>query len=183
MLTRLTPTLQASYFMTIKSASFILMLTLILPLLSTHLSTRRHLTPLARDLHLSRWSGAVLVLADLVITLSATPLLFALGLVLLAGGCGLPPLLRSLLNALVEPRHVGRLNTAVGFLETLGIMLAAPVFSWAMQSGIELGGGWIGLPFAAATAIACVAAVLVFGYRLPREEEGKMDLVGGQGVA
>lgn len=147
------------------------MLTLVLPALSTHCRTRLGMSPLSKDLWLSRWSGAALVLADLVITLSASPLLFAAGLVLLSGGCGLAPLLRSLLNALVEPHHVGMLNTVVGFLETLGIMVAAPVFSWALQVGIEMGGGWIGLPFAAGTLITCVATVMVFAYRIPRELE------------
>lgn len=163
--------IQASYFLTLKSASFIIMLTLILPAMSTFCRDRLMMSPLSKDLWLSRWSGFLLILADLVITFSYTPFLYALGLVLLAGGCGLPPLLRSLLNALVEPHHVGLLNTIVGFLETLGIMIAAPIFSWGLETGIELGGGWIGLPFAAATVITCVSTAIVCVYRIPRELE------------
>lgn len=157
------------------------MLTLVLPALSTHCRTRLGMSPLSKDLWLSRWSGVTLILADLVITFSSSPLLFAAGLVLLSGGCGLTPLLRSLLNALVEPHHVGILNTVVGFLETLGVMVAAPVFSWALQVGIEMGGGWIGLPFAAGTLITCISTAIVFVYRIPKDLE--RDIVEEDHVA
>lgn len=163
--------IQASYFLTLKSASFIIMLTLILPAMSTFCRERLLMSPLSKDLWLSRWSGLLLLLADLVITFSYTPLLYAAGLVLLAGGCGLPPLLRSLLNALVEPHHVGLLNTVVSFLETMGVMVAAPVFSWTLRVGIELGGGWLGLPFAVGTAITCVSTAIICVYRIPGDLE------------
>ncbi|KUI63980.1 hypothetical protein VM1G_10759 [Cytospora mali] len=159
---------KASYVHTLKSASFILMLTVILPAISTFCLSTLGMSPLAKDLWLARWSGVVLILADLVITFSYTPSLYAFGLVLLAGGCGLPPLLRSLLNALVEPHHVGILNTLLGILDTMGIMIAAPIFSQALRKGIDLGGGWIGLPFAAGTGITLVATVIMWAYRLPR---------------
>lgn len=120
---------KASYVLTLKSASYIIMLTVLLPAISSFCLSTLGMSPLKKDLWLARCSGAVLILADLVITFSYTPALYALGLVLLAGGCGLPPLLRSLLNALVEPHHVGILNTLLGFLDTLGVMVAAPVFS------------------------------------------------------
>lgn len=148
-----------------------MMLTLILPALSTLCLKKLRMSPLSKDLWLSRWSAVLLILADVVITFSATPFLYAGGLVLLAGGCGLSPLLRSLLNSLVEPHHVGILNTLVGFLETLGIMIAAPIFSKALQAGIELGGGWIGLPFAVGTLVTCAATTIVWLYRIPAQLE------------
>ncbi|KAJ4413985.1 hypothetical protein N0V82_008195 [Gnomoniopsis sp. IMI 355080] len=162
---------KASYFLTLKSASFIVMLTLILPALSTLCLTRLRMSPLSKDLWLSRWSGLALIIADLLITFAFTPALYTTGLVLLAGGCGLAPLLRGLLNALVEPHHVGILNTVVGILETAGIMVASPIFSWSFQRGMEMGGAWIGLPFAAGTIITCGATVVVWAYRIPVEVE------------
>ncbi|KAJ4386830.1 hypothetical protein N0V93_009728 [Gnomoniopsis smithogilvyi] len=162
---------KASYFLTLKSASFIVTLTFILPALSTFCLARLRMSSLSKDLWLSRWSGLALIIADIVITFSFTPALYTTGLVLLAGGCGLGPLIRGLLNALVEPHHVGILNTVVGILETAGIMVASPIFSWSFQQGMELGGAWIGLPFAAGTLITCGATVIVWAYRIPVEVE------------
>lgn len=158
------------------------MLTFLLPAVSTFCLRTLDMSPPAKDLWLARWSGVLLILADLTITFSCTPALYALGLVLLAGGCGLPPLIRSLLNAQVEPHHVGVLNTLLGFLDTLGVMIAAPIFSNALRKGIDLGGGWIGLPFAAGTCITVVATGFLWVYRIPKplretgdgEEEGEV---------
>lgn len=168
--------MKASYFLTLKSASFIAVLTVLLPAISTLCTSVLHMSSLSKDLWLARWSGLILILADLVLTFSYTPALYALGLVLLAGGCGLPPLLRSLLNALVEPHHVGILNTLLGFLDTLGLMIAAPIFSQALKKGIELGGGWVGLPFAAGTCITMVATGIIWLYRIPAQpQEGEEE--------
>lgn len=129
------------------------------------------MSPLSKDLWLSRWSGVVLVLADLAIAFSSSPALFGAGLVLLSGGSGLVPLLRSLLNAQVEPHHVGILNTLLGFLDTLGVMIGAPVFSESLHKGIELGGPWIGLPFLAGAVISCFAAGILWLYRIQPQVE------------
>lgn len=147
------------------------MLTFILPALSTFCLNRLHLSPLSKDLWLARYSCLALILADTVLTFSSTPALYTSGLVLLAGGCGLGPLIRGLLNALVEPHHVGILNTVVGILETAGIMVGSPVFSWSFRKGMEMGGAWIGLPFAAGTVITCGATVIVWVYRIPEGVE------------
>lgn len=125
------------------------------------------MSPLYTDMWLSRWSGVVLVLADLAIAFSSSPALFGAGLVLLSGGSGLVPLLRSLLNAQVEPHHVGILNTLLGFLDTLGVMIGAPVFSQSLRKGIELGGPWMGLPFLAGAVISCFAAGILWLYSIP----------------
>lgn len=63
------------------------------------------------------------------------------------------------------------LNTVVGILEAMGIMVGSPVFSWGFRKGMEMGGGWVGLPFAAGTVITAGAAVVVWGYRIPGQVE------------
>ncbi|POS75597.1 ATP synthase F0 [Diaporthe helianthi] len=165
---------KASYFLTIKSASFIVMLTLILPAFSSFCLGTLGMSPLSKDMWLSRWSAVVLVLADLAIAFSSSPALFGAGLVLLSGGSGLVPLLRSLLNAQVEPHHVGMLNTLLGFLDTLGVTIGAPIFSQSLRKGIELGGPWVGLPFLAGAVISCFAAGILWLYRIPPQVEGSV---------
>lgn len=162
---------QAAYFLTLKSASFIVMLTVLLPAISSLCLRQLNMSPLSKDLWLSRWSGIVLILANLAIAFSSSPALFGVGLVLLSGGSGLVPLLRSLLNAQVAPHHVGILNTLLGFLDTLGVMVGAPIFTESLHKGIELGGPWIGLPFLAGAVISCFAAGIMWVYRIPPQVE------------
>lgn len=162
---------KAAYFLTLKSASFVAMLTIVLPAFSSFCLGTLGMSPLSKDMWLSRWSGVVVVLADLAIAFSSSPALFCAGLVLLSGGSGLVPLLRSLLNAQVEPHHVGILNTLLGFLDTLGVVIGTPIFSMSLHKGIELGGPWIGLPFLAGAVISCFAAGILWLYRLPPQLE------------
>ncbi|KAG6367750.1 hypothetical protein INS49_001945 [Diaporthe citri] len=162
---------KAAYFLTLKSASFIVMLIVLLPAVSSFCLRQLNMSPLSKDLWLSRWSGIVLILANLAIAFSSSPALFGVGLVLLSGGSGLVPLLRSLLNAQVEPHHVGILNTLLGFLDTLGVMVGAPIFTESLHKGIELGGPWIGLPFLAGAVISCFAAGILWVYRIPPQVE------------
>lgn len=147
------------------------MLTVFLPAVSSLCLKQLNMSPLSKDLWLSRWSGIVLILANMAIALSSSPALFGIGLVLLSGGSGLVPLLRSLLNAQVEPHHVGILNTLLGFLDTLGVMIGAPIFTESLHKGIELGGAWIGLPFLAGAFISCFAAGILWIYRIPPQVE------------
>ncbi|KAI3398099.1 hypothetical protein diail_9852 [Diaporthe ilicicola] len=165
---------KAAYFLTLKSASFIVVLIILLPAISSLCLRRLGMSPLSKDLWLSRWSAVVLVVADLAIAFSSSPALLGVGLVLLSGGCGLSPLLRSLLNAQVEPHHVGILNTLLGFVDTVGVMVAAPIFSESLNKGIELGGAWIGLPFVAGAIISCFAAGILWVYRIPPQVERRV---------
>lgn len=147
------------------------MLTVLLPAVSSICLRQLNMSPLSKDLWLSRWSGIVLILSNLAIAFSSSPSLFGIGLILLSGGSGLVPLLRSLLNAQVEPHHVGILNTLLGFLDTLGVLVGAPIFTESLRKGIELGGAWIGLPFLAGAVISCFAAVILWLYRIPPQVE------------
>ena len=85
----------------------------------------------------------------------------------MSGGSGYANLLRSLLNGLVEPHHVGVMNTLVGFIDTIGLMVFSPLLSQALRSGLNLGGVWIGLPFMCAAVMFTMSTAIVFAFRLP----------------
>lgn len=162
---------KAAYFMTLKSASYIIMLTILLPGLSSLCQRVLKMSPLSKDLWLARWSSVLLVLADIMLALSFTPGLYSAGIIIFSSGSGFSPLLRSLLNALVEPHHVGILNSLIGLLETTGVMVCAPIFSAALQKGINLGGAWIGLPFAVAASVVLCGVAVLFLYHIPQDFE------------
>jgi len=82
-------------------------------------------------------------------------------------GSGFNAVLRSLLNSFVESHHQAILNSLLGLLEYVGIMVASPLLFAALDKGNQLGGIWTGLPFFAATIALAAATAIVFVFRLP----------------
>ena len=97
------------------------------------------------------------------------------GLAIFATGGGFNAAIRSLLNALVEPQHIGMLNSILSFMEMVGFMFAGPALSQALRIGMELGGAWIGLPFLCASLIFLVSTAIVFVFRVPRSRRGDIS--------
>lgn len=80
--------------------------------------------------------------------------------------------IRSLLNNLVDPHHIGVLNSVIGVVEMLSIMIAAPTIFQSLRLGLNLGGLWIGLPFMWAAAIISISTGIVWLIRLPASGKG-----------
>ncbi|KAK3497675.1 major facilitator superfamily domain-containing protein [Neurospora hispaniola] len=196
----------ASYLLTIPNFTSLITLLFILPFVSSlllgtsspllftfssslssdtsHASSGTHfyhlnltpLTPLQKDLHLARASSLLLTLGCLLIALATTRLGFTSGMILFALGSGLGSTLRSLLNALVDEEHMGLLNSVVGWLEMVGIMVAGPVLAEGMSEGLRKGGGWVGLPFWMAGGLLTGASGLVWVVQAGGEDEkGKRE--------
>jgi len=85
-----------------------------------------------------------------------------IGLVIIALNGGMAGTIRSLLSMQVEPHHMGTLNSLVGVVELLGVMIFAPAFYGSLRKGLELGGGWIGLPFMSAAFMLSISTGIVF---------------------
>jgi MFS family permease len=83
----------------------------------------------------------------------------------------MPAVLRSLLSSMVEPRHMGTLNSLIGVLEMLGLMIAAPVLFGSLSLGFEWGGAWTGLPFICAAAIISVATAIIWFLPIRGQED------------
>jgi hypothetical protein len=58
-------------------------------------------------------------------------------------------------------RDIAVLYTAIAWLETVGTMAVNPLLAASFRKGIEIGGGWIGLPYYVAAALFSCAAVTV----------------------
>lgn len=71
-------------------------------------------------------------------------------------------MLRSLLSNMVDPRHLGTMNSLLGILEMIGLMIGAPALFASLRHGFELGGDWIGLPFICAAAMIALSTGIVF---------------------
>jgi len=159
---------KAAILVTIRSASTLLLLAVLLPGISWLCVNTLNMTSMAKDLWLARISGIVQTLGALLVALSVNGSMLMASLVVFAGGGGLAPLVRSLANALVEEHHVGILNSLVGFLDMIGIMVAGPILAAAMKLGFEWGGAWIGLPFMVSAFLFGISTFIVWTFRIPR---------------
>lgn len=113
----------------------------------THFLTKLGMSGQKRDLILARSSAVLMALGWSGIGLAPNTVLFALGMFVATLGNGFPVFIRSFLTGLVEPNKVAELYTAIGIIDTIGLMFAGPIFAWLFERGLELGGSAIGLPF------------------------------------
>ncbi|CAK7215197.1 hypothetical protein SBRCBS47491_002401 [Sporothrix bragantina] len=168
---------QAAFLLTIRSTTNLVLCLVLLPLASAALvSSSGRLgrltgtagSPLRKDLWLARFSGVLLVLGSILIAFAVTPALLSVALVVFSLGGGYSSVMRSLLNAFVEPHHLAMLNTLLGLLEFSGLMVAAPVLFGALQRGVALGGVWTGLPFLICAGMCLVSTLVVVVFRFQR---------------
>jgi hypothetical protein len=89
-----------------------------------------------------------------------------LGLIITTLGTGYTLLTRSLLTSLVEKHHIATLYNTMAVLETIGTVVAGPIMAGTFRWGLEMGGGWIGMPFLCAGVMFGTAAVVVWIVRL-----------------
>lgn len=95
-------------------------------------------------------------------------MLIKIGLTIYTFGAGFPPILRSLVTAVVESRHasktsdIGRLYAVISVIEGVGSLIAGPGMAWIFTLGMGFGGFWVGLPFAVAAGLFAVVSQVVF---------------------
>jgi MFS family permease len=124
-------------------------------------------TPLRRDLTLARASLVFAFVGTVIIAVAPFGALCIIALVIFSFGSGFPALFRALICAVVEPHTLGTLNTAIAMTESLMGLVSSPALGWLLSKGIDLGGGWMGLPFMVSAALVAVVTALLFIFRLP----------------
>ncbi|KAI0149824.1 MFS general substrate transporter [Hypoxylon sp. NC0597] len=122
-----------------------------------------------RDLSLARWSFGFLIVGVLVLGLSPTLAVFVFGLLLMALGSSFGSLNKSLMSLYVDPEHRSRLFSLVGMVEVVGSVYAQPMLAVLFALGMELGGGWIGLPYYVLSIIVALTGSLLFFVKVPNE--------------
>ncbi|KAI0837195.1 MFS general substrate transporter [Hypoxylon sp. FL0890] len=125
-----------------------------------------------RDLSLARWSFGFLVVGILVLGLAPALAVFVLGLLLMALGSGFGSLSKSLMSLYVDPEHRSRLFSIVGMVEVVGSVYAQPMLAGLFALGMELGSGWIGLPYYVLTVLVAATGSLLFFVKVPKDARG-----------
>lgn len=157
----------ASMVLTIRNAGSLVTLLAALPVASWFCIQRLGMAGVAKDLWLARWSGVIQIVGSLTLAAAVNGALFSVGLVWYALASGMVPLIRSLLNTLVEEHHVGTVNSLIGFMEMVGMIVAGPLLSKSFSVGLNLGGAWIGLPFFTSGLLFVLSTAMLCIFRLP----------------
>ncbi|KAK6073234.1 MFS transporter [Seiridium cupressi] len=165
---------KASFLLTIRSIVSLIVLIIVLPVLSQFLVTKLKISAKRRDVWIASVTGLAGVIGTLLIAFAPTSEVLILGLVTLAVNGGMPPVIRSLLSDIVEPRSLGTMNSLVGILEMLGLMISAPTLFGCLRLGFELGGNWIGLPFMCAAAMITISITIVW-FSPIKEQKGAVE--------
>lgn len=175
---------RAAVLLTIRSGSTLLLLAVILPAISWMCVNTFHMPAVTKDLLLARVSGVVQTLGATSVAFSVTGQMLCFSLVVLAAGGGMPALIRSLANALVEEHHIGIMNSFVGFMEMVGVIIGGPLLAWTLKIGFARDGWWVGLPFMCAAVLSGVCTLIVFAFRIPKGYSGRVNgLANGNGHA
>jgi hypothetical protein len=163
---------RASSLITFKGIINLVVLLVLLPRISLLLS--KCMSAATKDLLIVQVSISILALGTTFMALAAHPALFIAGVCGLALGWGFYSALRSLAMAQAAQAHIGVVNTAIGFAQSIGIMVAGPVLAAAFRRGIDLDGVWLGLPYMVAAVLFVGAGILVmFGVRIRKTHEYK----------
>jgi hypothetical protein len=158
---------RASTLLAIRPASSMILLLLVLPGVSWLCVNKLKMVPVAKDLWIARVSSVFLTAGTLMVAAAVNGYFLMVSLVVMSMGSGLLSVVRSLANALVEEHHVGIVNSLIGFMEMVGLMIAGPVLSQSLRIGFELGGPWVGLPFLCGACLCAVSTAIVWSFRIP----------------
>ncbi|KAF7720138.1 Uncharacterized protein PECH_001148 [Penicillium ucsense] len=120
-----------------------------------------------RDYNITLGSGILMVLGFGLIGLAPLPPFLILGVITLSLSTAFGITARSLVTSLVAPDHVGTLYSAITISQSIGILVAGPLFAYLFRTGLHLGGGWMGLPFVQAGLLSFIATVAVACVRVP----------------
>ncbi|KAH8194534.1 hypothetical protein TruAng_011297 [Truncatella angustata] len=115
-----------------------------------------------KDVWISCITGLAGIIGALTIAFASNVPVLIIGLSVFAINVGMTAVIRSLLSSMVESRHMGTLNSLIGVLEMVGLMVAAPALFGSLRLGFEIGGNWIGLPFMLAAAMISVSTAIVW---------------------
>lgn len=101
------------------------------------------------------------------------------GLIVVSINNACPVILRSIITNLIEPEHMGLVNSLIGVLELLGVMVTSPLLYGSLRLGVEWGGPWLGLPFIGAAGLLSVSTTIIWLLpirEVPRNKDGTVDL-------
>lgn len=162
---------EATLLVTVRNGVTAALLFLLLPYLTKAVMRNYGLSAQAKDLLLARISQVLIAVGWLLVAASPTIPMVAVSLAVASSGVGAIFLVRSLLTSLLPAHHIARVYTIISMVDTVGMMVGAPLLAGLFSRGLSLGHGWIGLPFYFVGGLAALFAVLLFFIRLDKGKD------------
>lgn len=166
---------RASLLITVRGVVTITNFIILMPLVSFIVTKYLHLEATRRDYRLSQQSGLLATLGFFVTAVATTPSVLITGLVMLSVGSAFAVTSRSLATSLVPQDLVGTLYSAASVMQSLGALVAGPLFAYTFKFGMRLGGGWLGLPFLQAGFLFILAVISVSCVRLELSKQAAVE--------
>ncbi|PGH29045.1 hypothetical protein GX50_08203 [[Emmonsia] crescens] len=157
----------ANFLNSFKSILTVFLFLVLLPLASWYLTSRRGIHFRQKDLTLAKVSVIFLLLGTFIMGISPSISLFITGLIVQTLGIGFVFIIRSLTTTMVHRDQTARLYTAIEILQSIGVTIASPTVTFFFNWGLDMGEGWVGLPWVVASGLFGATAVLLWMYRLP----------------
>jgi MFS family permease len=167
--------LQASLLISLRGIFNLVNYLVVMPALSFVAAKYLNLHGKHRDHRLSQGSGLVSIIGFLLMGFAPVPALLICGLVVLSLGSAFLITARSLATGLVPPDQVGTLYSAIAISQSLGILIAGPLFAYLFRIGLHFGGAWMGLPFLQAGLFYVIATVAMWCIRVPRATQDENE--------
>ncbi|OAQ96025.1 hypothetical protein LLEC1_07841 [Akanthomyces lecanii] len=162
------------YLLSVKTVVNILVIAVAIPGLSRLLTSGvlvRSLSARDKDKILAQASAFALVVGFALLAAGPNIGVVVAGLIVKTLGGGLSSLCRSLATAHTTPDNTAKLQTVIGIITTVGMLVAAPTLAFLFSLGMRLGGVMIGLPYAAMTFYLAVTALALCFVRTAAPED------------
>ncbi|KAJ9485796.1 hypothetical protein VN97_g7573 [Penicillium thymicola] len=167
------------YLLTARGITQMLVLLVLFPVISKLLS--KYLRPAAKDLMLGRVSACLVIFGALLTGASHISLVI-FGLILQTSGAGLSAICRSIAMSYMPSHDKSKMNTMIGFSETLGSLFAGPALAWLFALGMKFNGVWFGLSYFGLAAWCGICLLGLFILEPVRDQE-LMDIDETQPLA
>lgn len=135
----------ASLYLSLRGVMTLLTFAVLMPAVSGLLTNALCMPSMIKDRRMSQASGILSVLGFTLTATATVPFIYVTGLVLLSLGSAFIVTTRSLATSLVRPDQVGRLYSAAAVVQSIGALLAGPLFAQLFDIGLQI--RWMGLPF------------------------------------
>ncbi|KAL1967454.1 hypothetical protein VTN77DRAFT_3239 [Rasamsonia byssochlamydoides] len=159
---------RARFLISLRGSVSVATVLLLVPVISSLLIRYLHLDAARKDLYIAQASAAFAIAGYFVIFVAQTPPVLILGVVLMSLGIPFGMSLLSVATSLVLSDHIATLYSTVLVMNSVGMVVAGPIFASVYGFGLRLGLSWSGLPFGLASLIFVFASVAISCVRTGR---------------
>lgn len=169
----------ASFLASIASGVRLAMVGAILPATSYYLVSRCGVSGFHKDMWMSRFLVALLLLGSFALAVAPTGRTFIAAICLSELSAGHVQATVSLITSMTDETHKGMVFGYVAVFEAIGGIVSGPLLASLFSLGLDWGARWYGLPFMFVGTLQVLVLVILF---TTAKNDAKMDTGGGSPI-